>query len=271
MNLESPTSNLVIVNKMNLEGKLALVTGGSTGIGKAVALKLGQEGAQVAICGRSRETLDKTAAGLRTVGVTVTQFPCDVSVLRQVEEMVQALTAVSGRIDILVNNAGALEDTPLDPPNDEGWRKVLQTNLDGVYFVTSRVVHHMPDGGRIVNISSVLGKIGVPGAGAYCASKHGLIGLTRATSLELASRKITANAICPGWVDTDLAELVMNRTAAKLGVSYEEFRRGALAKVPLGEMIRPEEIASLVHFLIGPDGGNITGQSYNLCGGQVMH
>jgi NAD(P)-dependent dehydrogenase (short-subunit alcohol dehydrogenase family) len=256
---------------MNLKGKVALVTGGSAGIGKAIAWRLGKEGAQVTICGRSSETLETTCAGLHEEGIEVSTFLCDVGVLQHVEEMVRGLTAEFGHLDILVNNAGALEDTPLDSPNDEGWRKVLRTNLDGVYFVTSRVVQHMPDGSRIVNISSVLGKIGVPGAGAYCASKHGLIGLTRATSLELAGRKITANAICPGWVETDLAKLVMDRTALKLEINYEKFRRDALAKVPLGEMIRPEEVASLVHFLVGPDAGSITGQSYNLCGGQVMH
>ena len=256
---------------MNLEGKVALVTGGSKGIGKAIASKIGQEGARVAICGRSSESLETAAAGLQEEGVSVFTFPCDIGVLQQVEEMVQGLASELGQIDILVNNAGVLEDTPLDPPDDEAWKAVLEANLDGVYFVTSRVLPHMPEGGRIVNISSVLGKIGVPGAGAYCASKHGLIGLTRAASLELANRKITVNAICPGWVDTELAELVMDRTAAKLGVSYEEFRRRALSRVPLGEMVRPEEVASLVQFLVGPTAGNITGQAYNLCGGQVMH
>jgi len=256
---------------MDLRGRSALITGGSAGIGKAVARRLGLEGASVAICARKRETLLGTEEELRSEGISVSGFLCDVSDLEQVEGMVQELVAESGPVDVLVNNAGALEDTPMDPLNDEGWSKVLRTNLDGVYFVTSRILPHMHDGGSVVNIASVLGKIGVPGAAAYCASKHGVIGFTRSIALELAGRKISVNAICPGWVDTELARIVMERAAKNVGISYEEFRQNALGQVPLGEMIQPEEIASLVHFLASSAGSNITGQSYSICGGQVMH
>jgi len=255
---------------MSLEGKVALITGGSAGIGKAIALRLGRDGAWIAICGRTDATLQKAEAELRSQGITVSRFLCDVSDLRQVERMILQLTEESDHIDILINNAGALEDTPMDSPNDEGWRRVLRTNLDGVYFVTSRVVPFLSDHGRIINISSTLGKIGVPGAAAYCASKHGLIGFTRSVALELAARKIAVNAICPGWVETELAKIVMGRAANNLGISYDEFRQNAMAQVPLREMIQPEEVASLVHFLAGPAGSNITGQSYSVCGGQVM-
>ena len=256
---------------MDLKGNVALVTGGSAGIGKAIALKLGRNGARVAICGRTPETLQQTAEELKSEDLSIFPFHCDVGVLEQVEAMVESFTAETGRIDILVNNAGALEDTPMDSPNDEGWRRVIRTNIDGVYFVTSRVMPFMPDGSRIINISSVLGKRGVPGAAAYCASKHGLIGFTRSVALEVAVRKITANVICPGWVETELAKIVMDRAAANMEISYEEFRRGAMEQVPLGEMIQPDEIASLVLFLAGPSGSKITGQSYSICGGQVMH
>jgi NAD(P)-dependent dehydrogenase (short-subunit alcohol dehydrogenase family) len=256
---------------MDLEGKFVLVTGGSAGIGKAIALRLGREGADVAICGRSIKRLQQAQEQLKTVGLAVSLFRCDVGQLEQVVEMVEALTAETGQIDILVNNAGALEDTPLESPNDEGWDQVVRTNLDGVYYVTSRVVPYMPEGGRIINISSVLGKMGVPGAAAYCASKHAVIGFTRSIALELSEKKITANVICPGWVNTDLARIVMERAAGNMGISYEEFFQNAMEQVPLGEMIQPEEIASLVHFLVSPSGGKITGQSYSICGGQVMH
>lgn len=255
---------------MNLEGKIALVTGGSDGIGKAIALKLGGEGAQVAICGRTESTLRSAREELRSRGIEVSQFLCDVTMLDQVEEMVRGLAEERGRIDILVNNAGALEDTPLNPGSDEAWNKVVRTNLDGVYYVTSRVLAHMPEGGRIISISSVLGKIGVPGAAAYCASKHGVIGFTKSVALEVAARQITVNAICPGWVETQLARLVMDRAAAKLGTGFDEFRESALEQVPLKKMIQPEEVASLVSFLASPDGKNITGQAYSLCGGQTM-
>jgi 3-hydroxybutyrate dehydrogenase len=129
----------------------------------------------------------------------------------------------------------------------------------------------MPSGGRIISISSVLGKMGVPGAAAYCASKHGVIGFTKSIALELAGRKITANVICPGWVETQLAEVVMKRAAENSGISFEEFRRNALNGVPLSRMVQPEEVASLVLFLASPAAKNITGQSYSLCGGQTMH
>ncbi len=256
---------------MTLDGKTAMVTGGSAGIGKAVAQKLGEHGARVAICGRSSERLEETAAQLAATGIEVLHATCDVRQLPEVERFVDAAAKKYGTIDILVNNAGAIRETPLAEANDEAWHRILQSVLDGTYYFTSRVLEYMPDNGRIVNVSGVLGKIGVPGSSAYCAAKHGLIGFTRAASLELAPRGITVNAVCPGWVETDLAREVMGGIAESAGMTYEEIRRDALARVPLGQMIQPEEIACLVHFLVSSCGANITGQAYNICGGQVMH
>ena len=123
------------------------------------------------------------------------------------------------------NNAGAIQETPLAEANDEVWRRILETVLDGTYYFTTRVLKHMPDNGRIVNISSVLGKIGIPGSSAYCAAKHGLIGFTKAASLELAPRGITVNAVCPGWVETDLAREVMVGIAKSAGMTDSLSRR----------------------------------------------
>jgi NAD(P)-dependent dehydrogenase (short-subunit alcohol dehydrogenase family) len=139
-----------------------------------------------------------------------------------------------------------------------------------MYLVTREVVTHLPDGARIVNMSSVLGRFGVPGYTAYCASKHGVIGFTRALALELAPRQITVNALCPGWVDTDMASQGMRQGADATGRTFDEFRRSALDAVPLKRMIQPGEVAELVTFLASGAASAITGQTYNICGGQTM-
>jgi 3-hydroxybutyrate dehydrogenase len=129
-----------------------------------------------------------------------------------------------------------------DETIDQRWRDILSTNLDGVYYVTRAVLPHVPnEDGRIINISSVLGRFGVPGYAAYCTTKHGIIGFTRALALELASRRITVNAVCPGWVSTEMAWKGMRDTAANLGITFEEFRAQAMAGVPLGRMIEPRK------------------------------
>jgi ketoreductase len=256
---------------MELAGRIALVSGGSAGIGKAVAMKLGLAGAALAICGRSRKRLRSAALELEEAGIEVYAEVCEVPDLGQIEDFVKEVAARYARIDILVNNVGALQETWVARPDDSAWSKVLGTNLDGAYYLTTRVVPHMPEGGRIVNIAGVLGKIGVAGSLAYCASKHGLIGFTRSAALELAPRGITVNAICPGWVETEMACRVMEEMAAGAGKAVPDVRADVLSNVPLGEMIQPEEIAALVSFLVSSTGRNITGQAYNLSGGQIMH
>lgn len=256
---------------MTLKNKIAVVTGGNKGIGRAIALKLGREGAAVAICARTRDTLQRTSEELKREGVEVYSKVCDQRKREEVDSFIASAKRQFGTFDILVNNAGASGLTPVDEPADEAWRSIIQTNLDGLYYVTSRVVPEMPDGSRIINISSVLGRFGVPGYAAYCTSKHGVIGFTRAAALELAERKITVNALSPGWVETDLARIGMERGAKATGTTYEEFRRRALEAVPLKEMIMPGEVAELVYFLTTPGAANITGQTYNICGGQIMN
>jgi 3-hydroxybutyrate dehydrogenase len=128
----------------------------------------------------------------------------------------------------------------------------------------------LSDGGRVINISSVLGRFGVPGYTAYCASKHAVIGFTRALALELAGRRITVNAICPGWVETEMAKDGMASGAAAMGITVDEFKAQAMSRVPIGRMIQPDEVASLVKFLASPSTSAITGQTYNICGGQTM-
>ena len=175
-----------------------------------------------------------------------------------------------GKIDIVVNNAGISGVIPVDSPDTAGWLDVIQTNIIGTYYVTHFAVPHMPDGGRIIMISSVLGKFGVPGYSAYCASKTGLIGFTRALALELASRKITVNALCPGWTDTEMARAGMRDIAASEGITVEEFKKQAMSRVPLGEMVEPAEVANLVAFLAAETGNKITAQAISICGGSTQ-
>ena len=175
-----------------------------------------------------------------------------------------------GGLDVLVNNAGVGGGEPVAGSDIARWRRVIDTNVTGTYLVTREAIGMMRDGGRIVSISSVLGRFGVPGYTAYCASKHAVIGFTRALALELAPRHITVNALCPGWVNTEMAANGMRQGAAANGQTFEEFRDGALGAVPIQRIIEPEEVAELVRFVASPAAAAITGQTYNICGGQTM-
>lgn len=249
-----------------LAGKVAFITGGGKGIGRAVAERLHREGAKVAISGRDERALRAT---VEVLGDRVRAFALDVRNRAEVERAVERVAADFGGIDILVNNAGISGHTPIDSDDDERWRAILDTNLTGVWYCTRAAVRHMGDGGRIINVSSVLGKFGVPAYTAYCASKHGVIGFTRALALELAPRGISVNAICPGWVETDMAVFGMTETAKRLGKSYEEFRREALDAVPQKRMLEPAEVAGLVAYLCLPESRGITGQAISICAGQT--
>jgi NAD(P)-dependent dehydrogenase (short-subunit alcohol dehydrogenase family) len=171
---------------------------------------------------------------------------------------------------VLVNNAGMGGGEPIAGSDIARWRRTVDTNVTGTYLVSRAAVPLMGEGGRIVNLSSVLGRFGVSGYTAYCAAKHGVIGFTRALALELARQGITVNALCPGWVDTAMAAEGMQAGADAMGVTFEEFREQALGRVPIKRMIQPEEVAGLVAFLASPAAAAVTGQTYNICGGQTM-
>ncbi|MDH4194836.1 MAG: SDR family oxidoreductase, partial [Nitrospirota bacterium] len=172
-------------------------------------------------------------------------------------------------VDILVNNAGASGRTPIQDPDDSKWQNIIQVNLTGSYLCAKLAVPHMlkHQYGRIVNVSSVLGRFGVAGYLAYCTAKHGILGFTKALALEVASQGITVNAICPTWVDTAMARQGIEETAAIIGVSPEEFREMAISAVPIKRMAEAEEVASLVVYLCSKAAGAVTGQALNICGG----
>jgi len=250
--------------------RTALVTGGGRGIGRAIAHALAGPDTVVAVAGRTRTQLHATAAELERLGGKALAIEMDVASDTSVAAGMKMLREAASRIDILVNNAGVGGGEPVQGSDIQRWRRTIDTNLTGIYLVTRESIALMPEGGRIVNMSSVLGRFGVPGYTAYCASKHGVIGFTRALALELAPQRITVNALCPGWVDTEMAAEGMRQGADATGKTFEQFRERALGAVPLKRIIQPEEVAELVRFLASPTASAITGQTYNICGGQTM-
>jgi 3-hydroxybutyrate dehydrogenase len=247
-----------------------VVTGGGRGIGRAIALAFAEPGATVAVLARTRAELQETARAIRGRGGEAVVLAADIGDERAVADAFEQLRTACPTIDVVVNNAGAGGGQPVDETDTASWRRILDTNVWGTFLVTRYALPLLVDGGRIVNMSSVLGRFGVPGYTAYCASKHAVIGFTRALAHEVAKRGVTVNAICPGWVDTEMAAQGMESGAKAMGITFDEFRRQALSAVPIGRIIQPEEVAHLVKFLASPQASAITGQTYNICGGQTM-
>jgi ketoreductase len=250
--------------------RVSLVTGGGRGIGRAIARALAGPDTLVAVAARTRDQVDSAAADLQTLGGRALAIEMDVTSEESVAAGTRHLREAAGHLDVLVNNTGVGGGEPVAESDPARWRRTIETNLTGTYHVTREAIGLMHNGGRIVNISSVLRRFGVAGYTAYCASKHGVIGFTRALALELAPRQITVNALCPGWVDTDMAAEGMQQGAAAMGWTFEQFRERVLRAVPINRIIQPEEVANLVRFLVSPAASAITGQAYNICGGQTM-
>jgi NAD(P)-dependent dehydrogenase (short-subunit alcohol dehydrogenase family) len=253
-----------------LADKVAFVTGASRGIGEAIAKRFAAEGASVALAARDEGACERIAAEILRAGGEAVAVGCDVTLPVSVSGAIASIAAQWGRIDILVNNAGLGGHTPLDDADDARWNAILSTNLTATFRVTREAAPFIPKGGRVVNLSSVLGRFGVPGYSAYCASKHGVIGLTRAMALELAPRRITVNAICPGWVETEMARDGFGRIGRSQGAGEEAGRDAAAKMAPLGSVLDPEEIAGLAAYLASEDARNLTGQAIVIDGGQVM-
>ena len=256
---------------MKLDGKVAIITGGGHGIGSVIATRFAAEGAAVAICGTGRPRLESTVAGIVSSGGRALAVVADVSDEAAVKPMVEATVARFGGLDILVNNAGIAGPTaPVTEMKREEWERTLAINLTGAFLCAKHAIPHMVarGGGRILNITSVAGKIGYALRSAYAASKWGMIGLTRSLALEVGANDITVNAIAPGSTKGERIAAVVRDRAAALGRTPEEIEREFfLEQNALRRMVEPEEIAAMALFLASEEARNITGETISVSAG----
>jgi NAD(P)-dependent dehydrogenase (short-subunit alcohol dehydrogenase family) len=239
-------------------------------------MRLAAEGARVAVCGRTQAPLDGTVKKVTAGGGFAKAYRLDVRDAADVDRTVaraaaEVVDARKPRLDLVVNAAGIAVPTPLTTADDVRWHDVLETNLTGAMRVARAALRVMPDGGRVVNIASTLARTGASRWGAYCASKAGLVAWTRVLAAELAPQKISVNAVCPGWVDSDVSQAALVDLATRTGKDAGRLRRRLEEAIPLGRFVDPVEVADLVAFLCGPGGIMITGQAISICGGEALY
>ena len=249
-----------------MEGRVALVTGGGRGIGRAIAARLAKGSAKVAISYRANDAAaEETANLVREAGAECELFKGDVATPKDVEVLVNGIGEAFGPVEILVNNAGTTRDNILLRMKDAEFDEVLATNLKGTYLCTRAVLRGMVRArwGRIVNVSSVVGLLGNAGQANYAASKAGIIGFTKSVAREVAGRGITANAVAPGFVETDMTAA----TAARQGLDFEEWKASIARDIPLGRIGQPEDVAAVASFLCSEDASYVSGQVIYVNGG----
>lgn len=256
-----------------LEGQHAIVTGASRGIGAAIAAMLASRGASLSLMARSAKALDDQAAALReTYHVPVAAVACDVSNDDSVHDAFAHAVNAHGPAQVLVNNAGAARSATFLATTRETWNEMLGVNLTGVYLCAQAVLPAMLEAtyGRIVNIASTSGLRGYKTMAAYCAAKHGVIGLTRVLALETAAVGVTVNAVCPGYVETDIFEQAVQNLMRARGIEREAARAMLARPIPTGRFTTVDEVASAVDWLCSPSAGNVTGIALPLTGGEVL-
>lgn len=255
----------------SLAGKHALVTGGGKGIGEAIACALLESGACVTIAGRNEEVLQATVRLLQSKG-KINYVLLDVADASSVQQAFEHATVRFGRIDILINNAGQAASAPFQKTDDKLWQQMLNVNLTGTFHCTQQVLPAMLQvgWGRIVNIVSTAGLTGYAYVSAYCAAKHGVIGLTRALALEVATKGVTVNAVCPGYTETDMVRDAVVNIVNKTGRSQEEVKLELAATNPQKRLVQPAEVANAVLWLCLPAAGAMNGQAIAVAGGEVM-
>jgi len=254
-----------------LEGRLAVVTGGGRGIGAAIAEALAAAGATIALLGRDKAEMERRAVAIAAAhGVEVKFATCDVADEASVVRAFGLVRETVGEPYVLVNNAGQSAGVAFTETTRETWDRMIAVNLTGTFLCTQQVLPSMlaAGAGRIVNIASTAGLKGYSHTAAYCAAKHGVVGLTRALAMETAKKGITVNAVCPGYTDTDMAASAI-RTLVDAGRSEEDARKAITRVMPIGRLIRPEEVASAVLWLCSDDAAAVTGQAIAVAGGEV--
>jgi NAD(P)-dependent dehydrogenase (short-subunit alcohol dehydrogenase family) len=257
--------------KIDLSHKTALVTGASRGIGQAIALELAQSGANVIVTARSTIDLEHLGNKLQNLGVKALAISCDVLDFASLENLTTR-AAEFGGVDILVNNAGITQGVKFVDTNLELWQKIQRINVDAAMRLMQLTLEPMAlkKWGRVINIASIAAKHGLRYSAAYNASKHALLGLTRSVALDYAKTGVTINAVCPGWVSTEMVEETVQNIMQKTGRSREEAVSSLVKDVPMGRLVTPAEVAALVVFLASNQAAAITGQGLNIDGGSVM-
>lgn len=249
--------------------KTALITGGGRGIGRAIAVAFAREGIRVAVAARTAEQVEQVA---HEIGNGAIALVCDVADPESVTRMFTELREQLGDADILVNNAGIAESATLVSTTDELWHRHLAINLSGTFYCTRAALPAMlkKGWGRVINIASIAGKTGAPYIAAYSASKHGVLGLTRSVALEVATTGITVNAICPGYVETDMVSRGIEQITAKTGRTAEEALDSLKKMSPQNRLVTVEEVAAVALLLASDEGRGINGQGINIDGGTVL-
>jgi len=253
-----------------LEGKHVIVTGAGTGIGRAIAHRLAREGAALTLVARGRGRLEETATAVEG---PVHVEPCDIRQRARVERSVERAAGALGPIHALVAASGIGGPNGDEDEGGDRFDDIVRTNLNGTYYCVRAMLEHLapgPETRHVVVLSSILARIAVPGYSGYGASKAGLLGLVRSLAAELAPRGVQVNAICPGWVDTDMAWQGLDAAAAASGGTREDAYRDAMREVPLGRMGQPQDIAGTVTWLLSPDARGVTGQAIDQNGGAWM-